>query len=303
MHFADKIIKTSIDLSPICVGIDPVLEKIPEHIKKAALEEAWNELDAVTIAFAEFGMWMIDAMQWLAWICKPQIAFFEKYWSYWVRAYEEIVSYAKKNDIIVITDWKRNDIGTTAEAYAQGYLDKISAFGKEFSEFQVDALTINPYLGTDSIKPFLDVCKSNDKGIFVLVKTSNPSAYEIQDLPIWDELLCEEIARLVSTWWQEYLGENYYSSVWAVIGATNWEDVKYLRSLMPNQIFLVPGYWAQWGSLETIKYCFVDWIWAIINSSRNINYAYLSNNKYSDNDYIEASREEIITMRNILKSI
>lgn len=305
MHFADRLLKIVENTSSICVWIDPVLSKIPNYIKKWALEECWEEkLEAVSLSLAEFWIWIIDAMDWLAWICKIQLAFFEMYWSFWLRAYEEICKYAKEKGVIVIADWKRNDIWSTSQAYADGFLWKVDVFWDQISLTSADGLTVNPYLWTDSVHPFIEVCKQEEKWIFVLVKTSNPGSSDFQDLPIWEEMLSEEVARHVSNWWMWDLWETYFSSVWAVVWATHIEDAKYLRTLMPNQIFLVPWYWAQWWSIEWVRTCFnSDKRWAIINSSRAINYAYLNNSKYSDENFIDAARDEIVRMKDEISAI
>lgn len=306
MHFSDKILSVAETTSPICVWIDPSLDKIPNFLKQSALEECWewNKLDAISLVLSEFWIWIIDAMEWLAGIIKPQLAYFEQYWSYWMKAYEEICSYAKEKWIIVIADAKRWDIWSTSEAYANAFLWKVDIFWDKKSLFSVDAVTVNPYLWSDWVLPFVDVCKKENKWIFVLVRTSNESASEFQELPVWEEMLCEEVARNVSNWWMDDLWERYFSSVWAVVASPHTEDMKYLRSLMPNQIFLVPWYWAQWLWIESIKECFnKNWLWAIINSSRAINYAYLKNSKYTEKDFVEASREEIWRMKNELSNI
>lgn len=307
MHFSDKLISVIKKTSPICVWIDPRLDQIPNFLKKSALEEygEWNKLEAISLVLAEFWIWMIDAMDWLAWICKPQLAFFEQYWSHWIKAYEEICNYAKEKWIIVIADAKRWDIWSTSEAYAKAFLGKVDVFWSQENLFSVDAVTVNPYLGSDWILPFIDICKKENKWIFVLVRTSNESASEFQELPIWNsEMLCEEIARHVSNWWMDNLWEHYFSSVWAVVASPYPEDAKYLRSLMPNQIFLVPWYWAQWLWVEAIKEYFNDdGFWAIINSSRAINYAYLNNSKFTEQDFVEAAREEIMRMKKDLQNV
>ena len=304
MNFADRLIKKIDETSPICVWIDPVLEKIPDFIKREAVAQYWENIEAVEIAFMEFWFWIIDSMQWLAWIIKPQLAYFERYWSSWIRAFEEICAYANEKWIMVIADWKRNDIWATSEAYAEAFLWKADIFWKKEAILDIDALTVNPYLWSDWIIPFTDICKREEKWIFILVKTSNPSSWDFQDLAIWEEMLCEEVARRVSDWWMADLWENYFSSVWAVVWATYPEEARYLRSLMPNQIFLVPWYWAQGWTLDTVRACFNEHKkWAIINSSRWINYAYLIDDKYSDENFIDASRNAIEIMKKNLESI
>ena len=303
MHFADFLLQRIDQTSPICVGIDPVLDKIPSFIKDNALEECWDDkLSAAWIALAEFWIWIIDAMSDLAWVVKPQLAYFEQYWYKWIEAYEEICAYAKNKWHIVIADAKRWDIWPTSEAYANAFLWEVDIFWESQSISSADAVTVNPYLWSDWVLPFVEVCKKHQKWIFVLVKTSNPSAHEFQDLPTWEELVCEEVARHVSNWWMNDLWERHFSSVWAVVWATYGEDARYLRSLLPNQIFLVPGFWAQWWDENTIRNFFNDdWAWAIINSSRSVNYAYLSDKRFNEEQFIEAAHEEIKRMKEVVE--
>ena len=305
MHFSDRLIQMIDSTSPICVWIDPDMKKIPAFIKKAAVEEFGETLEAAEVVLTEFWFWIIDAMEGLAWICKPQLAFFEQYGSHGIRAFEEICNYAKEKWIIVIADWKRNDIWNTSEAYARAFLWKVEMFNWN-SDYvtNVDSLTVNPYLGSDWILPFVNICKEEEKWIFVLVKTSNESSGDFQDLAVWDEMLCEEVARRVSDWGMWDLGQNYFSSVWAVVWATYPEEARYLRSLMPNQFFLVPGYGAQGWDFENVRACFnADKRGAIINSSRWINYAYLNSSEFSDENFVEAARAAIVAMKKDLEQI
>lgn len=254
MHFADRLTKAASESSPVCVGLDPRLDKMPEGISK--------DVTGVT----EFCKGIIDSVVGIASCVKPQSAYFEALGWQGVKACYEVCEYAKSKDLLVILDAKRNDIGSTCEAYADAYLSEGTPF---------DALTVSPYLGSDGISPFIDRCTQNNKGIFVLIKTSNPSSGELQDLPIGDEVVHEHMAQLAEGWAAQVLGpETNLSCVGAVVGATYPEELKYLRTLMPHVPFLIPGYGAQGGTAQDIKYGFVpDGTGAVVNSSRAILYA------------------------------
>ena len=256
MHYADRLTAAIKEKSPVCVGLDPRVDKLPEGIS--------NDVAGVL----EFNKGIIDAVKEYAPIVKPQIAFYEALGWEGAKIYWETCAYAKEQGLLVLADAKRNDIGSTAEAYADAYLYKDSP---------IDALTVTPYLGSDGINPFIERCTQNDKGIYVLVKTSNPSSGELQDLPIGDEVVHEHMAQLVQGWGMDHLGsESHFSCVGAVVGATYPEEMKYLRTLMPNAPFLIPGYGAQGGGAEDVKYGFnAEGLGAVVNSSRGIIYASL----------------------------
>lgn len=304
MNFGDKLFHAIQKTSPICVGIDPRIDSLPKFLRDAALEEYGDTAEGVAAAFTDFSLAIIDATADLVPAIKPQMAFFEMYGSAGIRAFEDVCQYAQEKGLLVIADGKRNDIGTTAEAYAQAFLGKVPLLQKTESVNFCDALTVNPYLGTDGIEPFVNVCNAEGKGIFVLVKTSNPSSFEVQDLATSEEMVHEEVARLVSGWGNASLGENYFSNVGAVVGATYPDEAKYLRSLMPNQFFLVPGYGAQGAGAAEVRPCFnVDGTGAIINSSRGIIFAYKNNKKYSEENFDEAAREAVLAMKADLASV
>ena len=253
MHFADLLTDAIQKKSPICVGLDPALDKLPEGIAKDAK------------GLLDFSTGIIDAVKDIAACVKPQMAYYEVLGWEGMRAFWETCAYAKLHGLLVIADGKRNDIGSTCDAYAEAYLYKDSP---------IDALTVSPYLGSDGVKPFIERCKKNEKGIFVLVKTSNPSSGELQDLPTGDETVHEHMAQLVASWGADVLGtSSHYSSVGAVVGATYPEELKYLRSLMPNTIILIPGFGAQGGTAADVKAGFVNGNGAIVNSSRGIIFA------------------------------
>ena len=254
MHYADALQKKIKDSSPVCVGLDPVLGKLPNGLSK--------DIKGVS----EFCRGIIDAVSSIACAIKPQLAYFEVLGWEGMKLFFELCEYAKKKGLMVIADGKRNDIGSTAEAYADAYLGKNSS---------IDALTVNPYLGSDGVKPFIEHAEKNDKGLYVLVKTSNESSGELQDLTVGDESVHEYLAQLVESWASQHLGsKTNLSCVGAVIGATYPEEMTYLRSLMPHVPFLIPGYGAQGGTAEDVKRGFLaDGTGAIVNSSRGILYA------------------------------
>ena len=254
MHFADALTSRIAKTSPVCVGLDPQLSKLPEGISKDAK------------GVLEFNKGIIDAVKDIASCVKPQLAFYELLGWEGMKVFWETCTYAKEKGLIVIADGKRNDIGSTCEAYADAYLS---------SDSPVDALTVTPYLGSDGILPFAERCKKNGKGIYVLVKTSNPSSGELQDLPVGDEVVHEHIAQLVEAIAVQDLGPaTKLSAIGAVVGATYPEEMKYLRTLMPHVPFLIPGYGAQGGTAADVKHGFLpDGTGAIVNNSRGIIYA------------------------------
>lgn len=253
-HFADALTARIKATSPVCVGLDPILEKLPEDLPKSA------------DGLEQFCVGIIDATKDVASSVKVNLAFFEMIGWEGMKVFWSVCTYAKKAGVIVIADAKRGDIGSTAEAYAKAYLYKDSV---------IDAITVNPYLGSDGILPFVEQAKNNAKGVFVLVKTSNPSSGELQDLPVGDEVVHEHVAHLTESWGLSSLGPtSHFSCVGAVVGATYPEELKYLRTLMPHAIFLIPGYGAQGGTAEDVKYGFIpDGTGAIVNASRSIIYA------------------------------
>jgi orotidine-5'-phosphate decarboxylase len=298
-HFADQLVARIADLSnPTVVGLDPHFEMIPEFIRKDAERKHGKTTLAAAHAILTFNHGIIDALADLVPAVKPQIAFYECFGFEGLRAYQETCAYAKKKGLLVIGDAKRNDIGSTAEAYARGHLGKVDLFGTPTEIFSQDALTITPYLGSDGIHPFIKQAQENDKGIFVLVRTSNASADEIQGQPVGEELMDEVVAGLVSNWGRETVGKSGFSLVGAVVGATYPEEANILRSLMPHQIFLVPGFGAQGGTAADVKPCFhKNGTGAIVNSSRGIIFA------GKDEGYAEAARKSAIKMKEELATL
>lgn len=303
-NFADKLTDRISKLdNPTVVGLDPRLSQIPELIRTGAKDQFGETAAAVAKAIFDFNKGIIDAICDIVPAVKPQIAFYECYGYHGFRAYEETVRYAQEKGMLVIGDAKRNDIGSTAEAYAAGHLGTVDIFGIATRIIDADALTVTPYLGTDGIVPFTKVCEWGGKGIFVLVRTSNPSADEIQGLTVGDELMDERVATLVEGWGRTLIGKNGFSSVGAVVGATYPEEAKALRNIMPHQIFLVPGYGAQGGDAQSVKNCFhKNGTGAIVNSSRDIIFAYQKKGKPGE-AYGEAAREAALAMKKDLASL
>jgi orotidine-5'-phosphate decarboxylase len=297
-HFADRLTNKISELSnPTVVGLDPRLNQIPEFIKDKATDEFGETFEGASAAIFEFNKGIIDAIADIVPAVKPQIAFYECYGSEGLKAYENTVRYAQEKGLLVIGDAKRNDIGSTAKAYAEGHLGLVDLFGEPTPSINTDALTVTPYLGTDGIAPFTKVCEELGKGIFVLVRTSNPSADEIQGQALGDHLMDEHVASLVEGWGRDLIGDSGFSAVGAVIGATYSEEARVLRNLMPNQIFLVPGYGAQGGGAKDVKPCFHEnGTGAIVNSSRGIIFAYEKQGK-PDEAYAESARDAALVMK------
>jgi len=303
-HFGDQLSHRIHQLSnPTVVGLDPRLKDIPSYIKDEAIKRHGKTLEAVAESILSFNKGIIDAVCHVVAIVKPQIAFYEQYGHAGLKAYEETVAYAHSKGLLVLGDVKRSDIGSTAEAYATGHLGTVDVFGEQLPTINTDAVTVNPYLGSDCIQPFLKVCKEQGKGIFVLVRTSNESADEIQGLPTGDSLVDEQVATLVEGWGRDLIGESGYSSVGAVVGATYPEEAKNLRQLMPHQIILVPGYGAQGGTAADVKPCFhANGTGAIVNSSRGIIFAYIAD-KMNERAYAEAARAAALRMKDDLNRL
>ena len=291
----EKIQKTK---SPVCVGLDPMLSYIPEHVTKKAFAEFGETLEGAAEAIWQFNKEIVDATCDLIPSVKPQIAMYEQFGLPGLAAYDKTVKYCQEKGLIVIGDVKRGDIGSTSAAYATGHLGTVQVGSQTLSGFNTEYITVNPYLGTDGVKPFVDVCNQCDRGIFVLVKTSNPSSGEFQDRLIDGRPLYELVAEKVVEWGDASM-DGAYSNVGAVVGATYPEMSKVLRKLMPRTYFLVPGYGAQGGTAEDLKYCFnEDGLGAVVNSSRGIIAAYKKDAyaKFGPEHFGEASRQAVIDM-------
>ena len=284
--------------APIVVGLDPMLNYIPEHIQKKAFAEFGETLEGAAEAIWQYNKGIVDATFDLIPAVKPQIAMYEQFGIPGLIAYKKTVEYCKSKDLVVIGDNKRGDIGSTSAAYAVGHLGQVQVGSKKYAGFDEDFATVNPYLGSDGVKPFMDVCKEEKKGIFVLVKTSNPSSGEFQDRVIDGRPLYELVGEKVAQWGDELMGDGY-SYVGAVVGATYPEMGKVLRKIMPKTFILVPGYGAQGGKGADLVHFFnEDGLGAIVNSSRGIIAAY-KQEKYKEfgaENYADASRAAVKDM-------
>lgn len=284
--------------APIVVGLDPMLNYIPEHIQKKAFAEFGETLEGAAEAIWQYNKGIVDATFDLIPAVKPQIAMYEQFGIPGLIAYKKTVEYCKSKDLVVIGDIKRGDIGSTSAAYAVGHLGQVQVGSKKYAGFDEDFATVNPYLGSDGVKPFMDVCKEEKKGIFVLVKTSNPSSCEFQDRVIDGRPLYELVGEKVAQWGDELMGDGY-SYVGAVVGATYPEMGKVLRKIMPKTFILVPGYGAQGGKGADLVHFFnEDGLGAIVNSSRGIIAAY-KQEKYKEfgaENYADASRAAVKDM-------
>lgn len=293
MLFVDKLIeKIKEKKNPTVVGLDPRIEFVPNFIRNKYEEMYENPIGRDTNAILEYNKIIIDTIKDIVPCVKPQIAFYEAYGVEGLKTFEETVKYARENGLIIIADIKRGDIGSTAEGYARAYLKG------DFVE--VDSITVNPYLGEDSITPFTKYC-SSDKGVFILAKTSNKSSKDLQDLTIDNKKIYEIVGEYIDKWGKEYIGNYGYSSVGAVVGATYPEVMEELRNIMKSAYFLVPGYGAQGGTAKDVVNCFnKDGLGAVINSSRGIIAAHLKDeykNKYSEKEFHLSIREAAIHMR------
>ncbi len=285
--------------APIVVGLDPMMKFVPQHIQEKAFAEYGETLEGAAEAIWQYNKGIVDAIYDLVPAVKPQIAMYEQFGIPGLVAFHKTVEYCKSKGLVVIGDIKRGDIGSTSEAYAVGHLGKVNVGSKQYYGFDEDFVTVNPYLGSDGVNPFIKVCQEEKKGIFVLVKTSNPSSGEFQDQMIGEEHLYEVVGKKVAEWGETCMGDSY-SYVGAVVGATYPEQGKVLRKLMPKAFILVPGYGAQGGKGADLVHFFnEDGLGAIINSSRGIIAAY-QQEKYASfgaKAYADASRQAVLDMR------
>lgn len=289
--------------NPSVAGLDPKVEYVPQFIREKAYAKYGRNIKGATEAIWEFNKGLIDALYDVVPAVKPQSAFYEMYGLAGEEVLARTIAYAKEKGLYIILDVKRNDIGSTAEAYSRAYLGKVEIEGELFDANPVDSITVNPYLGTDGIAPFVNDCKEYGKSIFTLVKTSNPSSGELQDLMNDDKKIYERVAELVNGWGSEVIGKSGYSSVGAVVGATYPEQAEILRKLMPKAYFLVPGYGAQGGNAKDVAKSFNDdGLGAIVNSSRGIMCAYKKGD-WKEEQFAEAARAEAVRMKNELNGI
>jgi orotidine-5'-phosphate decarboxylase len=308
MNFADRLI-AAIEKknSAVCVGLDPRIDRMPTFLVNKMIEKHGQTRKAIAEIFLAFNKGIIDAIKDLVPVVKPQVAFYEQYGADGMWAFEQTCLYAKEQGLLVLVDGKRNDIGSTAEAYAKAYLGSSEFMEEKVNGFYADALTVSAYLGADGIFPFLKYCQSEGKGLFVLVKTSNPSSGDLQSRVTADEemSISDLMGYFVESWGSDLIGEKGYHSVGAVVGATYPKEAQGLRKIMPNAFFLVPGYGAQGGGAEDVRPCFnSDGLGALVNSSRGIIFAYeKAGGTKGGEDYAEAARDAVIAMNEEINAV
>ena len=293
----DRLIEKIIDMkNPTCVGLDTLFDYLPDNMK-----EGVTNFEQASERIFEFNKKLVDTVRDIVPSVKVQIAYYEMYGVAGMKAYEETLKYAAEKDLVVIADAKRNDIGSTASCYAKTFLGETEVNGNKFKPFPSDYVTVNGYLGTDGIAPFVEQCEKNDKGIFVLVKTSNPSSGELQNLVLENgKPVYEYMGGLVEKWGESTIGKYGYSAVGAVVGATHPTEAKRLREVLPHTFFLIPGYGAQGGNAEMLKNCFAEnGLGGVVNNSRGILCAY----KKLGGTYYEAARAACLTMKEDLCSV
>lgn len=292
----DKIIEKQ---NPTCVGLDTDFNYLPDEMREGVTTFA-----EAAAKITEFNKNIIDKVYDIVPSVKVQIAYYEMYGPDGLKAFYDTVSYAREKGLTVIADCKRNDIGSTAGCYSKAYLGFTDLNGKKISSYPADMLTVNGYLGSDGIKPFVEDIKNNDKSIFVLVKTSNPSSGEFQNLKLESgEFIYEHMGRLVSEWGKDTVGKYGYSDVGAVVGATHPAEAENLRKLLPSTFFLIPGYGAQGGNAEMLKVCFDKrGLGGVVNNSRGIICAY-RNAAYKGLNYADAARAACVDMQKDLSGV
>lgn len=287
--------------APIVVGLDPTLKFVPEYIKREAFARCGETLEGAAEAVWQYNKGIVDAVWDLIPAVKPQAAMYEQFGIPGMIVFQRTVDYCREKGLVVIGDVKRGDIGSTSEAYATGHLGRVSVGSKSYSAFNEDFATVNPYLGSDGVRPFIKVCAQEKKGIFVLVKTSNPSSGEFQDRLVDGKPLYELVGSRVAAWGAECMPESgEYSYVGAVVGATYPEQGKSLRKIMPKTFILVPGYGAQGGKgADLVNYFNEDGLGAVISSSRGIIAAYQQEQyaHFGEKGYADAARAAVLAMR------
>lgn len=302
MAFDRLITKIAQTQNPTVAGLDPKLAYIPSYIKEECFAKYGKTLEGAAAALLEFNKGLINALCDIVPAVKPQAAYYEMYGWQGVKALHDTIAYAQEKGMFVITDGKRNDIGATMEAYATAHLGEVEVEGESFAPFGADALTVNGYLGTDGIKPLLKVCNEKDAGIFVLVKTSNPSSGELQDRELADgDTIYRAMGKMCESWGEELPGKYGYSGVGAVVGATYPAQLEELRKAMPHTFFLVPGYGAQGGAADDVAPAFDKrGLGAIVNSSRGIMCAWQKEG-CDEHEYAAAARREAVRMRDAIR--
>ena len=304
MNAIDRLInKIKETNNPTVMGLDPRFDMIP----KCVTDKYEKTLEGVSKAILEYNKALIDETCDIIPAVKPQIAFYEMFGIPGMEAFKETCKYAKEKGMIVIADIKRGDIGSTAQGYSNSFLGKTKIGDKEESIFDVDFVTVNPYMGTDCVKPFIEDCKKYDKGIFILVKTSNPSSGELQDLKLENgQEVYMQVANLVEKWGEDLIGEYGYSSIAAVVGATYPEQLEQIRKEAPHTYFLIPGYGAQGGKAKDIALGFdKNGLGGIVNASRSLMCAYKSElwkDEFKEEEYAKATRAETLRMKEELQA-
>ena len=289
--------------NPTVIGVDTRYDMVPECVRK----KYSTDIEGMCKAMLEYSKALIDATYDIVPAVKLQSAYFEMYGVEGIKLYKTMIDYCKEKGMVVMADVKRGDIGSTSAGYSRAYLGKNIINDKEEAIFDVDFATVNPYMGSDCVMPFVEDCKKYDKGIFVLVKTSNKSSGEIQDVKAEDgEEIYKKVAKLVNKWGEELIGENGYSSVSSVVGATYPKQLQELREIMPHSYFLIPGYGAQGGKAEDIALGFdKNGLGGIVNATRSLMCAYKSDlwkDKFTEEEYAKATRAEAIRMRDELNN-
>ncbi len=297
----DKILELN---NPTVAGLDPNMSFVPAFIKNETFEKYGQTLKGAAEAFLTFNKMIIDQIYDIVPCVKPQVAMYEQYGAEGMQAYIDTIAYAKEKGLVVIGDIKRGDIASTAEAYSNGHIGEVTVGEGRISPYKEDFITINPYLGFDSVEPYISNCERFEKGLFILVKTSNPNSGEIQDLVCGGEKIYEHVGKLVSKWGEGLIGKHGYSALGAVVGATHPGDAEALRKQMPHTFFLVPGYGAQGGTAQDLKVCFTKGLGAIVNSSRGIIGAYKLDKykqNFSEKEFAHAARQACLDMKQDLQ--
>ncbi len=307
-NFADRLIDACRKKnSLVMVGIDPRLDNLPDSVLKPAMERHGETLEGAAAAYSEFGRRIIDAVADVAVTVKPQSAFFEMLGPAGMQALHEVIGHAHQAGLLVVLDVKRSDIGSTAEAYAQAFLGSMKVGAETLEPWGADAVTVNPYLGSDGLTPFIQIARASSRGLFVLVKTSNPSSGEIQDLKAEGRAISERVATWLGGRAGDLAGESGYSSLGAVVGATYPEELARLRNLMPSNIILIPGYGAQGGAAKDVKPGLnADGLGAVVNASRSVIFAYRDKTwaaPHPSAKWTDAVREAATKMRDDLNAV
>ncbi len=293
--------------NPTVVGLDPRLDFVPSYIKEEAYEIYGKTLKGAAQSYLKFNKEILDAVHDLIPAVKPQVAMYEQLGAAGIEAYIETIEYAKSKGLVIIGDIKRSDIASTATSYAEGHIGLVRVEEEQFEVYKEDFITLNPFLGIDSVEPYFDACKNRDKGLFLLVKTSNPNSGQIQDLRVGNQYMYEYVGQLVSEWGKDMIGKYGFSKIGAVVGATHKEQGIALRQQMPHTFFLVPGYGAQGATAEDLAGCFnKEGLGSIVNSSRGIIAAYKNakySGQFSEKDFAQASRQAVIDMKNDLNRV